>query len=118
MHSSFNDSGCMERDCITSIISKTCRLMLFSSLQAEDRDSGDFGRIHYELIPESNRGGYFSIGPTSGLLRTEREMSSVPRELLPFNLTVVAQDNPNHDDGVSHSKTVPVVVSIVLPSLE
>lgn len=85
-------------------------------VSAEDKDSGYFGYIQYELIPESNRGGYFSIGPTSGLIRTEREMSSVPRELLPFNLTVMARDNPHHDDGVSYSKTVPVVVNLVQES--
>ncbi|KAK8748529.1 hypothetical protein OTU49_015837 [Cherax quadricarinatus] len=88
---------------------------------AKDEDSGEFGRIEYGLVPESNRGGYFSIGVTSGLLRTEREMSSVPRELLPFNLTVVAQDNPSgiseelHSTlpGVSHSTSVSVIVNLV-----
>ncbi|XP_069188061.1 cadherin-99C isoform X1 [Procambarus clarkii] len=92
-------------------------------LTAKDKDSGEFGHIQYGLVPESNRGGYFSIGPTSGLLRTEREMSSVPRELLPFNLTVVARDNPNHAAGesipggdVSHSTAVPVIVNLVQES--
>lgn len=80
-------------------------------LQAMDKDSGKFGQIEYELVPESNRGGYFSVGRSSGLLRTEREMTSVPHDLLPFNLTLKAHDNPNSDAEDSHSTSVPVVVS-------
>lgn len=64
-------------------------------------------------MPESNRGGYFSVGRDTGLLRTEREMSSVPRELLPFNLTLKAVDNPGQRGGPSHATSVPVIVSVI-----
>ncbi|XP_042232357.1 cadherin-99C-like [Homarus americanus] len=83
---------------------------------AEDNDSGEFGRIQYELVPESNRGGYFSIGLTSGLVMTERDMSSVPPEILPFNLTLVARDNPQQIGGVSHSTSASLIVNLVQES--
>ncbi|XP_063882361.1 LOW QUALITY PROTEIN: cadherin-99C-like [Scylla paramamosain] len=80
---------------------------------AKDKDSGEFGTVEYHLVPESNRGGYFSVGRDTGLLKTEREMSSVPRELLPFNLSVKAVDNPGQRGGPSHFTSVPVIVNLV-----
>ncbi|KAK4317592.1 hypothetical protein Pmani_011328 [Petrolisthes manimaculis] len=82
-------------------------------VSAMDMDSGRYGEIEYELVPESNRGGYFSVGRSSGLLRTEREMTSVPHDLLPFNLTLMAHDNPNAKDDASHATSVPVIVNLV-----
>lgn len=85
-------------------------------VSATDKDSGEFGQILYELIPESNRGDYFSIDPTSGVLTTKRKISSVPPELLPFNLTVVARDNPHSTHSTSQSTPVSVIVNKVQES--
>ncbi|KAK7080227.1 hypothetical protein SK128_015764 [Halocaridina rubra] len=82
-------------------------------VKAVDSDSGEFARIHYELVPESNRGGYFSIGATSGVIKTEKGTSSVPPELLPFNLTVLARDNNREGDSPSHTTAVSVIINKV-----
>lgn len=48
----------------------------------------------------------------NGILKTEKELSSVSPSLLPFNLTVVANDNPHKSEGDSHSTSVSVIVSL------
>ncbi|ROT74065.1 protocadherin-15, partial [Penaeus vannamei] len=82
---------------------------------ATDKDSGDFGTIQYKLVPKSNRGGFFHLEP-NGILKTEKELSSVSPSLLPFNLTVVANDNPHKSEGDSHSTSVSVIVNLVQES--
>lgn len=61
-------------------------------------------------MPKSNRGGFFHLEP-NGILTTEKELSSVSPSLLPFNLTIVASDNPHKSEGDSHSTSVSVIVS-------
>lgn len=46
------------------------------------------------LVPKSNRGGYFALDPSSGILVTARSLTDVSQDLNPFNLTVQAQDSP------------------------
>ncbi|XP_068204162.1 cadherin-99C-like [Palaemon carinicauda] len=81
-------------------------------LKAYDNDSIEFGKIQYELVPESNRGGYFRIDPT-GKITIVRNISGVPSELLPFNLTVIAEDVPQNSSSVSLSSAVSVMVNVI-----
>ncbi|XP_066951958.1 cadherin-99C isoform X2 [Macrobrachium rosenbergii] len=79
--------------------------------KAEDKDSFS-NTIHYELVPESNRGGYFRIDST-GRIKTDRKLTGVPSELLPFNLTVIAKDNPHNSSSVPLTTSASVTVNVV-----
>ncbi|XP_076053074.1 cadherin 99C [Oratosquilla oratoria] len=84
------------------------------TVKATDEDLEENGRISYEILPESNRGGFFSVNSEAGVIRTARLVSEASSNLLPFNLTMVAVDNPiNKEDYFMD--TVPVVVNVVRP---
>ena len=85
--------------------------IFYKHSQAEDADSGDGGEIVYSLVPRSNRGGYFKVGSKSGVLEVARELHAVPTQLLPFNLTLLAKDNPNHPT-VHHTTSASIIVSL------
>ena len=82
-----------------------------ASVVARDADEGPFGDVAYEIVPETNRGGYFTIDSTSGRISADRDLASVPRALLPFNLTVVAADNPQAQGTDRRTAQAPVIVS-------
>ncbi|CAL4163325.1 unnamed protein product, partial [Meganyctiphanes norvegica] len=80
---------------------------------ARDGDAGPAGHIQYSLLPQNNRGSYFSISSSTGVIRTDRELSSVPVSLLPFNLTVIATDNNGNEN--SNQNTANVTINLIQP---
>lgn len=67
-------------------------------VKAEDADSGPLGAIVYEIVPESNRGHYFSIDRSTGIVRSDKLVGNfLTTSTLPVKLIVVARDNPGQD---------------------
>ena len=64
--------------------------------------------MQYTLVPSSNRGGYFAVDVFQGALVLSRSLQDVPLGLNPFNLTVIAQDQPTQGQSLQDSVNVMV----------
>jgi len=80
-------------------------------VNATDADSGNLGRVRYEIAPETDgvARDYFSIDEETGVVRTERGFQEVPEEALPFRLVITARDNPGKIAESKMEKTELVV---------
>ena len=81
------------------------------ALKAEDADSGEFGRVSYELVGDDLAEEYFTVDGETGAVSTSASFlgSGVQEDDLPFELIVVARDNPNDIDNSLTQKTMLVV---------
>ena len=81
------------------------------ALKAEDADSGEFGRVSYELVGDDLAEEYFAVDGETGAVTTTASFlgSGVQEDDLPFELIVVARDNPNDIDNSLTQKTMLVV---------
>ena len=90
----------------------------FTSLQEEiyqvmatDKDSGEFGKIKYELSPDTDTTTrqYFRIDPDTGVVVVVKPLENVPDDALPFRLIITARDNPGRMDDSKMEKTMLVI---------
>ncbi len=70
---------------------------------------GPYGEIAYELMGDPNAQSHFSVDEISGKVRTIANLDAVDQEYLPFQLLVVARDNPTDSDNSKTQKTLLVV---------
>ncbi|KAJ8954941.1 hypothetical protein NQ318_000371 [Aromia moschata] len=82
-----------------------------AQVKADDKDSGKYGKIKYSLSG-NNSEEYFTIDPSSGIIRTKRSLQDVDASVLPFRLTANARDNPNVTEGFFEAKA-PVIVNLI-----
>lgn len=69
-------------------------LFLFIS-KAEDLDSGSNGKIVYDLSPDTDPDGKFSIDPQTGYLSNVKTFEDVQGVSLPLRLKITARDSPD-----------------------
>ncbi|CAL8106487.1 unnamed protein product [Orchesella dallaii] len=83
-------------------------------IRAEDKDSGTFHEITYELEAENDLArSFFSIDSKSGIVSNTRTLDDVSPALLPFRLTVTARDNPKGPTSSSQISQIPLIVNII-----
>lgn len=81
-------------------------------ISAEDKDSGVFHEITYELEAENDLArSFFAIDSKSGIVSNTRTLDDVSPALLPFRLTVSARDNPKGPTSSSQISQIPLIVS-------
>ncbi|XP_066251478.1 cadherin-99C isoform X2 [Euwallacea similis] len=80
---------------------------------AEDVDSGKYGRVSYNISGNFSE-EFFSIDPSTGIIRTKRTFDYINPENLPFRLTAWARDNPNATRDYFEIDT-PLIVNLVGP---
>lgn len=67
----------------------------FIQVMAEDLDSGSNGKIVYDLSPDSDPDGKFSIDPQVGYLSNVKTFDDLQNVELPIKLKVTARDSPD-----------------------
>ncbi|KAL1505298.1 hypothetical protein ABEB36_004893 [Hypothenemus hampei] len=82
-------------------------------IKAEDKDSGKFGRISYNISGNFSE-EFFTIDPTTGIIRTKRTFDYINKESLPFRLIVWARDNPNATDNYFEINSE-LIVNLISP---
>ncbi|ODN02036.1 Protocadherin-15 [Orchesella cincta] len=83
-------------------------------IRAEDKDSGTFHEITYELEAENDLArSFFTIDSKSGIVSNTRTLDDVSPALLPFRLTVSARDNPKGPTSASQISQIPLIVNII-----
>lgn len=85
--------------------------------KAEDSDGGKLGDVRYELTDDGDRntaeGPYFGVDSRTGIVKTLRTLTDVPRRSLPFRLVVTARDNPGATDPRDYNTAqTHVIVSV------
>jgi len=80
-------------------------------VMATDKDSGEYGKIKYEISPDTDTTTrqYFRIDPDSGVVVAIKPFENVPDEVLPFRLIITARDNPKRMDDSKMEKTMLVI---------
>jgi len=80
-------------------------------VRATDKDSGEFGKIKFELSPDTDTTTrqYFRIEPETGVVMVVKPFENVPDEALPFRLIITARDNPGRMDDSKMEKTMLVI---------
>nr|CAD7426011.1 unnamed protein product [Timema monikensis] len=81
-------------------------------VKAEDKDSGRLGRVEYSVIPSDTGSDYFSVDPTSGVIKSKRALDDIQLKVLPFRFSVNARDDPGAQVD-THSTQAPVVVNLI-----
>nr|CAD7198411.1 unnamed protein product [Timema douglasi] len=81
-------------------------------VKAEDKDSGRLGQVEYSVIPSDTGSDYFSVDPTSGVIKSKRALDDILLKVLPFRFSVNAKDNPGAQVD-THSTQAPVVVNLI-----
>ncbi|KAI4458345.1 fat atypical cadherin-related [Holotrichia oblita] len=79
-------------------------------IKADDKDSGKYGKVKY-ILQGNQSEVYFSIDPTSGIVRTKRSVEEVDNTQ-PFRFTVVARDNPNATIDFN-SIEAPLIINLI-----
>ncbi|CAH1118837.1 unnamed protein product [Phaedon cochleariae] len=85
-----------------------------AQIKADDKDSGKFGKVQYGLAGNDSD-EFFSIDPTTGIIRTKKSFQDIQDSQLPFLLLAQARDNPNATVDFNVVST-PVVVNLISPS--
>ena len=87
---------------------------LIHEAEATDLDEGNFGRIKFEIAPETDSvaKSYFEIDSETGSVRSKKPFDDLPEDLLPFRLTISARDNPGYMEDSKIQKTE-LVVNVV-----
>lgn len=67
----------------------------FLQVLAEDLDSGSNGKIVYDLSPDTDPDGKFSIDPQTGYLSNVKTFEDVQGVSLPLRLKITARDSPD-----------------------
>lgn len=80
--------------------------------QAEDEDSGKYGKLQYKLKGDALATEYFSMDPANGLIKSKKTFEDISEEHLPFRLTVEARDNPNSATDFNMIEA-PLIVSLL-----
>jgi len=80
-------------------------------VRATDKDSGELGKIKFELSPDTDTTTrqYFRIDPDTGVVVVVKPFENVPDEALPFRLIITARDNPGRMDDSKMEKTMLVI---------
>lgn len=80
-------------------------------ISAEDKDSGAFHEITYDIEAENDLArSFFAIDSKSGIVSNTRTLDDVSPTLLPFRLTVSARDNPKGPTSSSQISQIPLIV--------
>lgn len=80
--------------------------------QAEDDDSGKYGKLQYRLVGEGNSLEYFNMDPNTGLIKSRRSFDDISDEDLPFRMKVQARDNPNASSDFNMVEA-PLVINLI-----
>ena len=83
-------------------------------LEARDKDSGDLGRVRYEMSPDTEvkTRSVFRVSPDTGELSLRRGVEDLEEAEAPWRLVIGARDNPDNPGDSNYVKT-PVVVNLV-----
>ncbi|XP_071438739.1 cadherin-99C isoform X2 [Hetaerina americana] len=81
-------------------------------VQAEDKDSGKYGKIEYKIVPNGPATEYFTIGNSSGIIRSKRSLDDLNPNIVPFRFSVEARDNPA-STVETNAAQVPVVINLI-----
>ena len=98
---------------LTAIPDTTPIDQMIFTVKAEDADSGAFGDIEYSLTGDRLAKDYFAIDPRSGEVRNQRNFDGVADSDLPFELIVVARDNPEGRRSESNTQRTMLVVNLL-----
>ncbi|XP_022708177.1 cadherin-99C-like isoform X2 [Varroa jacobsoni] len=82
------------------------------TVTAEDMDSEGNGRVSFEIVPETNKGEFFTINPNSGMISSIRAFDEAQNHSMPIKLKIVARDNPV-DPGATLSQRVNVYINLL-----
>ena len=87
---------------------------LIHEAEATDLDEGNFGKIKFEIAPETDgvAKSYFEIDSETGSVTSKKLFDDLPEDLLPFRLTISARDNPGYMEDSKIQKTE-LVVNVV-----
>ena len=87
---------------------------LIHEAEATDLDEGNFGKIKFEIAPETDSvaKSYFEIDSETGSVTSKKLFDDLPEDLLPFRLTISARDNPGYMEDSKIQKTE-LVVNVV-----
>ena len=87
---------------------------LIHEAEATDLDEGNFGKIKFEIAPETDNvaKSYFEIDSETGSVTSKKPFDNLPEDLLPFRLTISARDNPGYMEDSKIQKTE-LVVNVV-----
>ena len=82
-------------------------------IEANDQDSDAYGHVMFELLGDDLAKEYFEVDSDSGLVKTKNSFIGAELDAdqgdLPFELIVLARDNPNDLDNSLTQKTMLVV---------
>jgi len=84
---------------------------LIHQVEATDLDEGNFGKIMFDISPETNEvvKTFFKIDSDTGIVRSKKPFADVPANLLPFKLKISARDNPGYMEDSKVQKTELVI---------
>ncbi|KAG8223912.1 hypothetical protein J437_LFUL001992 [Ladona fulva] len=86
--------------------------VIINGNEEEDKDSGKYGKIEYKIVPNGVTTDYFTIGNTSGIIRSKRSLEGLNANLLPLRFAVEARDNPSSKTE-TNAVQVPVVINLI-----
>ena len=81
---------------------------------ATDKDSGELGRINYQISPDTPLAtrAYFRVDAETGAISLKRSLDTVDDDQLPLRLTVAARDNPDNV-GDSKMEKTEIIVNVL-----
>ena len=87
---------------------------LIHEVEATDLDKGNFGKIKFEISPETDdvAKNYFEIDSETGSVTSKKPFDDLPEDSLPFRVTISARDNPGYMEDSKIQKTE-LVVNVV-----
>lgn len=84
-----------------------------TQVKADDKDSGKYGKINYSLKGNQSD-DYFTIDPSTGIIKTKKSFKEIDEMDLPFRLTAIARDNPNSTSNFFSTESM-VIVNVITP---
>ena len=87
---------------------------LVGVVEARDEDSGELGRVRYEMSPDTGvtARSVFRVSPDTGELSLRRPVEELEEAEAPWRLVIGARDNPDNPGDSNYVKTS-VVVNLV-----
>ena len=109
------DNPIVKDQYLVSVLASTPENTRVFQVKAVDHDEGDFGRVSYHLVGDSEAKNYFSLNSQSGQVVTRQSLHDVALDQLPFELTILARDNPSGDERLSKTQRTSLIINVLRP---
>lgn len=96
---------------VASIANDAASLTPVTKISAIDHDSGEYGKLEYSIIPESDPGNFFLIDRETGLVSNSRTFEKVESNDTLFEIKIRARDNPKSTNNLN--STASLVINLI-----